>query len=140
MRLLEFTKLIGSLLVLIAIAVQLGCDRSTDVGSTTFSTESDGGTVLAPAVATADPSGYEFEVPVRLMAGGEYISVESPGYACPTMADVDGDGKPDLVVGQFSDGKMHFCKNIAEEGSVPEFAKAEWIETDGDPARVPGVW
>lgn len=133
MRLLELTKLIGSLLVLFAITAQLGCDASVKVGNN-FS----GFTPATPPVA--DPSGYEFEAPVRLMAGGEYVSVESPGYACPTMADVDEDGKLDLVVGQFNGGKMHFCKNIAEAGAVPKFAKADWIRTKSGPANVPGVW
>ena len=81
----------------------------------------------------------EFEEPVRLKAGGEFIQVESPGYACPAMFDVDGDEKPDLVVGQFSGGKMHFFKNVSQ-GSNPEFAAGTWINTDGEPAKVPGVW
>jgi len=81
----------------------------------------------------------EFADPVRLKAGGEFIQVESPGYACPAMFDVDGDEKLDLVVGQFSGGKMYFFKNVGE-GSEPEFAKGAWIQTDDDPAKVPGVW
>ena len=89
---------------------------------------------------TAPPSGYTFEAPVRLKAGDEFVSVEAPGYACPTMADVDGDGLEDLVVGQFNRGYMQFCKNIASSSEPPKFAEAKWIKAGDDKAEVPGVW
>lgn len=89
------------------------------------------------AVATA---GFEFESPVRLKAGDEFVSVESPGWACPTMADVDQDGLADLVVGQFANGNMQFCKNVAKPGEPPQFAAPEWLKTGSDRAVVPGVW
>ena len=70
---------------------------------------------------------FFFATPERIRAGGEVVAVESPGYACPTMADVDGDGKEDLVVGQFRNGNMQFCKNIADKGQPPKFAAATWL-------------
>jgi hypothetical protein len=82
----------------------------------------------------------QFEAPVRLEADGQPIKVEAPGYACPTMADVDGDGKLDLVVGQFNQGHMQFFKNLAEPGATPKFAAAEWLKTGEERAIVPGVW
>lgn len=90
--------------------------------------------------ATTRLAGYEFEPPVRVKAGDQFVSVESPGYACPTMADVDGDGKDDLVVGQFNQGHMLFCKNLAEAGQAPKFAEAKWIMSGDNRAIVPGVW
>lgn len=97
---------------------------------------------VQPKKNPAPPAaGYLFEKPFRIKAGDEYIAVESPGYACPTMADVDGDGLEDLVVGQFNKGLMWFCKNVAESPSeTPQFDKADWIRSDGEPAEVPGVW
>ncbi|MCA9188862.1 MAG: FG-GAP repeat protein, partial [Planctomycetales bacterium] len=55
-------------------------------------------------------------------------------------ADVDGDGKDDLVVGQFRNGNMQFFKNISQHGVPPKFAPAKWLMTDGERATVPGVW
>ncbi|MEM7311915.1 MAG: hypothetical protein AAF497_02065 [Planctomycetota bacterium] len=97
----------------------------------------------APAVPNlelAEPSEFEFEAPVRLMVGDQPIAVEAPGYAAPTMADVDGDGVDDLVVGQFNSGKMSYFKNVAGKDQSPQFAKADWIKTGDSPAEVPGVW
>lgn len=81
-----------------------------------------------------------FESPVRIKAGGEFVAVEDPGYASPTMADVDGDGRPDLVVGQYNEGHMQFFKNISEDSNSPQFASSQWIKTGDKRAVVPGVW
>jgi hypothetical protein len=78
----------------------------------------------------------EFAPPVRLKGGGEYIRVERPGYAAPCLADIDGDGKPDLLVGQFNGGKIQVFKGLAPG----KFAKGTWLKADGKVAEVPGVW
>ena len=77
-----------------------------------------------------------FEAPVRLQADGAIIRTESPGYATPAWFDVDGDGKGDLVVGQFKDGRMKVYKGL---GGM-KLAKGEWLEAAGEIAQVPGVW
>jgi len=52
--------------------------------------------------------GGELEAPVRLESNGQPIDV-SGGHAAPAVADVDGDGVPDLLVGQFiGEGKDLF--------------------------------
>src|SRR2546422_2194933 len=81
-------------------------------------------------------SAIEFAPPVRLKAGGVAIRVESPGFASPCLADVDGDGKLDLLVGQFSGGKIQFFKGLGSG----KFAKGAWLQAEGKPAEVPGVW
>jgi len=92
-------------------------------------------TIVVPAVSFAG----EFAKPVLLMAGGEPVKVEAPGYACPTWADWDGDGKKDLLVGQFAKGKIHFFRNDGGDG-VPKLGKGTMILTGKKPAEVPGVW
>ena len=78
----------------------------------------------------------EFEPPVRMKAGGPAVRVEPPGYASPCWADVDGDGKKDLVVGQFNKGKMRVFKNLGDG----KLAAGVWLQADGKVAEIPGVW
>ncbi len=85
---------------------------------------------------TAAASATEFAPPVRLRGGDEAVRVESPGYAAPCWADVDGDGKKDLLVGQFNQGKIRVYKNLGEN----KLATAEWLQAEGKVAEVPGVW
>jgi hypothetical protein len=78
----------------------------------------------------------DFEQPVRLKAGDAAVRVESPGYACPCWADIDGDGKPELLVGQFNGGKIRVFKHEGAE----KFAAGTWLQAEGKVAQVPGVW
>ncbi len=94
-------------------------------------------TLLGTAfVAFGAAGGPEFESPVRLKAGGQFIKTEAPGYASPCWADVDGDGRKDLIVGQFAGGKMKVYRNVGDG----ELAEGEWLEAGGEIAEVPGVW
>jgi hypothetical protein len=77
-----------------------------------------------------------FEAPVRLEADDVPVRVESPGYAAPCWADIDGDGKKDLLVGQFHGGKIRVYRNLGG-GTL---AAGEWLMAEGSVAEVPGVW
>ena len=90
------------------------------------------GFLCGPALCSA----AEFERPVRLMAGGVPVRVESPGYAAPCWADVDGDGKKHLLVGQFNQGKIRVFKNLGGG----KLAAGAWLKAEGKEAEVPGVW
>ena len=65
-----------------------------------------------PAAAEGD----EFEPPVRLEAGGAVVDTEV-GHAAPLLHDLDRDGKRDLLVGQFGDGKLKFHRNVGTEAA-----------------------
>jgi hypothetical protein len=77
-----------------------------------------------------------FEAPVRLEADGVPVRVERPGYAAPCWADIDGDGKQDLLVGQFHQGKIRVYRNVGDG----KLAAAKWLRAEGSVAEVPGVW
>lgn len=78
----------------------------------------------------------QFDTPVRFKGGDEFVRVESPGYAAPCWDDIDGDGKKDLLVGQFNDGKIRVFKGLGGE----KLARGEWLKAEGKVAEVPGVW
>ena len=88
----------------------------------------------APPRAPQAPTGLA--EPVRLKAGDQYVSVEKPGYACPCWYDVDGDGRKDLIVGQFKDGKLKVYRNLGDG----KLAEGRWLQADGNDAVIPGVW
>jgi hypothetical protein len=93
-------------------------------------------TFLACTLSAGVVGAVEFESPVRLKGGAEFVRVESPGYAAPCWADIDGDGKMDLLVGQFHDGKIHVFKGLGGG----KLASGEWLKAGGKVAKVPGVW
>ena len=84
----------------------------------------------------AAASAADFQPPVRLQADGVPVRVESPGWAAPCWADIDSDGKKDLLVGQFNQGKIRFYKNLGGG----KLAAGAWLQADGIDAEIPGVW
>ena len=91
--------------------------------------------VALPAAASS-VAAFEFDKPVRFKGGNEFVRVESPGWAAPCWDDIDGDGKKDLLVGQFQDGKIRVFKGLGGE----KLAAGEWLKAEGKVAKVPGVW
>jgi hypothetical protein len=65
--------------------------------------------LLAAVTAGGEPSAGpspDLSPPVRLEAGGQVIESGSVGHAAPFVGDFDGDGKPDLLVGQLEKGLL----------------------------------
>ncbi len=113
--------------VAIALAVGAMCQSSDLLQSTP-----------SDPVRRTEPArhGPSFHAPVRVQVDGEAVRVESPGWAAPCWADVDGDGDDDLLVGQFAGGKIRVYENDGD-GKLGE---GRWLEAGGQIATVPGVW
>jgi hypothetical protein len=77
-----------------------------------------------------------FHPPVRLAAADGIIdSGPSWGHCGPWVADVDGDGVKDLVVGDFS-GLFRFYRNEGTNAR-PRYARAVNLQAGGVDAKVP---
>jgi hypothetical protein len=92
-----------------------------------------GSVVLGADQPVAQRAG-DLDAPVPVTAGGEPIDVE--GYAAPFVGDFDGDGRNDLLVGQYVYGKLRVYRN-AGTNAEPKFDRFEWFTVDGLPACVP---
>ncbi len=90
--------------------------------------------LLAGAPPAGDPSS-ELMPPVRLEAAGKPIDTDI-GHAAPFVGDFDGDGKLDLLVGQFGDGLLWVYRNVGTNAR-PKFAAGEKFQAGGKDGRVP---
>jgi len=72
---------------------------------------------------------------VRLEADGKPIDTDV-GHAAPHLADIDGDGKLDLLVGQFGDGVLWIYKNIGSN-TQPRYAAGIKFKGGKEDGRVP---
>lgn len=85
------------------------------------------------AATTMSPAG-ELAEPFLVKAGGKPISVDV-GHAAPILVDFDGDGRNDLLVGQFGEGRLRIYKNVGTN-QKPTFDKFTWFQAGGKPAKV----
>jgi hypothetical protein len=85
--------------------------------------------VLAVTPQQQRPAGLapDLAPPVHVTANGRPIDVERSGHAAPFVGDFDGDGKPDLLVGQFSGGKLRVYRNVGT-AKQPKFGDFEWFK------------
>ncbi|MBX3469233.1 MAG: VCBS repeat-containing protein [Planctomycetes bacterium] len=93
-----------------------------------------GKVALLFAALAATAGADELRPPVKLEAGGAPIDVEV-GHAAPFVHDLDGDGVPDLLVGQFGGGKLRWFRNEGA-AAAPRLAASQWVQTiEGKPAE-----
>ncbi len=74
-----------------------------------------------------------FLEPVQIQADGALLDVGL--MAEPFMVDWDGDGLNDLIVGQFSPGKVRFYKNVGTN-TEPVFEYQHFLQADGSDITV----
>ncbi len=108
--------------------------------------------LLAPFTETLLAQGdgqqsSELQAPYQVLCGEQPLDVgDDMGYATPFMADMDGDGLRDLLVGVFGKGMkkkgdlaatLRVYKNLGKKGE-PKFASFEYFQAGGTQAAVPG--
>lgn len=78
---------------------------------------------------------YRFAPPVRVKAADKPIDTDV-GHAAPLVVDFDGDGKNDLLVGQFGDGILWCYKNVGTNAQ-PQYAAGVKFKAGQKGGRVP---
>jgi hypothetical protein len=91
---------------------------------------------VAVGVTQGPPNETSLDKPVKVFAGKLPLDVQRSGHSAPFVGDFDGDGLPDLLVGQFTDGKLRIYRNVGTR-QQPRFDGYEWFKAGGDFGRVP---
>ncbi len=77
----------------------------------------------------------QFKAPFRVLDGGTPIHVDTC-HAAPLYVDYDEDGRRELLVGQFGEGRVRIYKNRGSEEN-PRFEGFEWLKAGDEIASVP---
>lgn len=93
--------------------------------------------IVCMGVGTPGPTslGNALLPPVRIEAGGKPIDTEV-GHAAPWVADIDGDGVQDLLVGQFGGGVLWVFHNEGTNAQ-PKLAAGVKFQAGGKDGVVP---
>jgi hypothetical protein len=92
------------------------------------------GGALCPALSGAglvEEKQTSFEPPEMILDGSEY------GRLYPTFADIDGDGKIDMLVGNWLGRLLVFRNNGTN--ARPVYAKPTWLDQTVPSANISGV-
>ncbi len=71
-----------------------------------------------------------FFAPTLINDGTTPIHLEI-GYAAPIVTDWNGDGKKDLIVGQFKSAKLRLYRNLGNDNN-PQFEGFEYLKAGGE--------
>jgi hypothetical protein len=95
--------------------------------------------LLANLLVLSAPGGgdsNELLPPLPLPAGGKLLDVARDGHSAPFIGDFDGDGKRDLLVGQYHEGRLRIYRNRGDNARL-RFDDFTWFEAEGRLGRVP---
>lgn len=87
------------------------------------------------AMLCAGTLAAELNEPVKINSGDAPIDVDV-GHAAPYLFDFNGDGKRDLLVGQFGSGKLRIYYNVGTNEKL-KYDGFEYFQAGGEDARVP---
>ena len=73
---------------------------------------------LLMIVAGSFASASELAAPQKIKVAGRPIDVEHVGHAAPFVGDFDGDGRKDLLVGEYYKGRLRIYRN----GTAPSIS------------------
>jgi hypothetical protein len=98
------------------------------------------GLLLAPAcsllvLAEDRPRVGRLAGPVPLEVNGEPL-VRDGGALFPCVGDLDGDGRPDLLLGTLEDGRMLVYRNVGTKAS-PRLGAPRWFDDTVPTGRIP---
>ena len=89
--------------------------------------------VVALVISMQSPAPV-FLPPFPVLVAGKEISVEN-GHAAPAHYDFDGDGRKDLLVGQFEGGVLNLYRNFGSN-ELPAFTKGVVVKSGNAPIAV----
>ena len=81
-------------------------------------------------------SAGEFLPPRQVLTKQGPVDVQRTGHSAPFVGDIDGDGKDDLLVGEFYEGRMRTFRNLGTN-EKPHFDRYEWFKCGAELGRVP---
>ncbi|MFQ5845657.1 MAG: FG-GAP repeat domain-containing protein [Planctomycetota bacterium] len=91
--------------------------------------------LLLPAFSAAAQTSPELQPPFKVLSGDAPIDVRV-GHAAPFVGDLDGDGRADLLVGQFGSGRLRVYRNLGGK-EKPRFDGFELLQAGGTTGTVP---
>jgi FG-GAP repeat len=81
------------------------------------------------------PSGDRLAPPVRVEADGKPIASDD-GVLFPFVGDIDGDGRPDLLLGTREKGRLLVYRNVGTK-TEPRLSGPQWFDDTVPTGRIP---